>query len=107
MSRGSKLDRHSKIKLISKSGRSFWPWSANVDEQSQTFRKESFLFHSSILNDQCGSLALILFGTFSRPAKVAWDGPAPWSAAMLNPEEETCSVLVYSLNQSEYKDVIL
>ena len=39
---------------------------------------------------------------------MAWDGPAPWSAAMLNPEEETCSVLVYSLKKSEYKiDVIL
>ena len=36
-----------------------------------------------------------VFGTFSRPAKLAYGDPAPWSAVMLNPEEKTCSVLVY------------
>ena len=32
---------------------------------------------------------------FERPAKLARGGPAPWSTRMLNPGEETCSVLVY------------
>ena len=32
---------------------------------------------------------------FERPAKLAHGGPAPWSTRLLNPGEETCSVLVY------------
>ena len=42
---------------------------------------------------------------FERPAKLARGGPAPWSTRMLNPGEETCSVLVYWINQSAYRNI--
>ena len=38
---------------------------------------------------------LTVWHFFERPAKLARGGPAPWSTRMLNPGEETCSVLVY------------
>ena len=35
------------------------------------------------------------FALFTKPAKLVHVGPVPWSTRLLNPGEETCSVLVY------------
>ena len=48
---------------------------------------------------------LTVWHFFERPAKLARGGPAPWSTRMLNPGEETCSVLVYWINQSAYRNI--